>query len=328
MYLVGTMSITEGLHQSTREAAAQFDSGNLLYFEGNSLSLSRMDIDILTELGESVLVSGRLISVRSNEFESYLLEIDDKKDLLGLPDPGDQDLVIAGNTLQLIPSQALNLTNPANEINLTLTVDTRTYFSDIIPNDWLIANEEAIFFLEPDLEDQVSFVLISMDDPEARAYLDQRGYNSLPLSGVVEFFDLGFQGVIESLWWIILLSAVVVFLLIYNVMGIEIMYRTPDIRVIKYLGGTSGTVFRVFTTQTLFISSVGVVLGSCMGIIASNGLVSILPLLGKRAFLTPAVDMVVLGLPALVITVAGFVGGLIPSWEAARQTKRALREEL
>jgi putative ABC transport system permease protein len=145
---------------------------------------------------------------------------------------------------------------------------------------------------------------------------------------IVEFFELGFYQVEGNLWGVVISSAIIIVILVYNVMRIETEYRVPDIKIIKYLGASPWTVMYVFIGQALFISGIGAIFGLALGIIAANAVVSFSQLLGFTSVLVPQVTLYIIGIPILMTVLAGLIGGFFPAYGASKTTIRTSREVL
>ena len=145
---------------------------------------------------------------------------------------------------------------------------------------------------------------------------------------IVEFFELGFYQVEGNLWGVVISSAFIIVILVYNIMRIETQYRTPDIKIIKYLGASPKIILYVFLSQALFISCIGAVLGLALGIIAANAIVSSSQLLGFTSVLVPRITLYVIGLPLIMALFVGLIGGFFPAYRASKTTIRTSREVL
>lgn len=328
MYLVGTMSMVAGLHAGTKNTADLFDKGFLIVYDGYTLSESQIESEIIEELpgkyAACIIIIANVLGV-----ETRILAIDDPHNILGGGNITLMDEVLPGSSFEIEKNATrLNITTDYTFLSMNITQKYKPYTSAIFPDTWILASETTIRILNPELEDKYSFVVVPGDNEQAKSYLENKGFNVMQSVSIVEFFELGFYQVEGSLWGVVISSAIIIVILVYNVMRIETEYRVPDIKIIKYLGASPKTVMYVFLSQALFISGVGAVLGLALGIIAANAIVSLSQLLGFTSVLVPQITSYIIGLPMAMAGFAGLVGGFFPAYKASKTTIRTSREVL
>lgn len=327
MYLVGTMSMVAGLHVGTKNAADLFDKGFLVVYDGYTLSESEIDSEIIDALPGRFAVC--LITVANvSGIETRVMALEDPHNILGGGNITLVDEVLPGAGLEIGNVTKLEITTDYASMSMNITTEYKRYTSAIFPDNWILASKTTIRSLNPELEDGYSFVVVPGDNEEAVSYLEKKGLNVMQSVSIVEFFELGFYQVEGNLWGIVISSAIIIIILVYNVMKIEIQYRMPDIKIIKYIGGSPKIVMYVFLSQALFISGVGAVLGLALGIIAANAIVSLSQLLGFTSVLVPQVTPFIIGLAIAVAVFTGLGGGFFPAYNASKTTIRTSREVL
>lgn len=327
MYLVGTISMVTGLHQGTQKVANLFEEGFVIVYDGNSLSESSIDATVIDAIpGEYAACI--IVVADVSDTETRVMSIEDPHDILGGRNITLQDEVLPGAGFPITGEIELEITTDDISISKNITKRYKPYTSAIFPDDWILASEDTTRALNPYLQNSHSFVVIPRDNEEALNYLEGKDLNIMTSVSIVEFFELGFYQVEADLWGVILSSAVIIVILVYNIMKIETLYRVPDIKIIKYLGASPMTVMSVFLFQAVFIAALGAVLGFALGIIAANGIVSLTELLGFTSILIPQVNFFVVGVPFIVALLAGFVGGFFPAYKASKTKIRTSREVL
>jgi hypothetical protein len=328
MYLVGTISMVTGLHQGTQKVANLFEEGFVIVYEGNTMSESLIETDLITSIpGEYAACI--IVVADVQDTETRVMSINDPHDILGGRNITLHNEVLPGADVSLGVNQtALELNSEHTTLSLNITSRYKPYTSAIFPDDWVLASEDTTRTLNPNLQDGYSYVVIPRDNQEALDYLEGKDLNIMTSVGIVEFFELGFYQVEADLWGVILSSAVIIVILVYNIMKIETQYRVPDIKIIKYLGASPMTVMNVFLFQAVFITALGAILGLALGIIAANAIVSLTELLGFTSILIPQVNFFVVGVPIIVAVCAGLVGGFLPAYKASKTTIRTSREVL
>ncbi|UCG70968.1 MAG: ABC transporter permease [Thermoplasmata archaeon] len=328
MYLVGTMSMVTGLHTGTKNAADLFDKGFLVIYDGYSLSESEIDLTVIDEIpGE---FAACLITVANvYEIETRVLSLEDPHNILGGGNINLVDEVLPGAGFDIGENTTeLEITTDHSSISINITERYNPYTSVIFPDNWIIASETTVRNLNPTLNEGYSFVVVPGNNTMAIEYLENKGYNVMESVSIVEFFELGFYQVEGNLWGVVISSAIIIVILVYNVMRIETEYRVPDIKIIKYLGASPWTVMYVFIAQALFISGIGAIFGLAMGIIAANAVVSLSQLMGLTSVLVPQVTPYIIGIPIIMTVFAGLIGGFFPAYRASKTTIRTSREVL
>jgi ABC-type antimicrobial peptide transport system permease subunit len=327
MYLVGTMSMVSGLHEGTQKVADMFEEGFLIVFEGDTLSDSKIESDMVDAIpgGFAACI---IVIANTSGTETRVLAIEDPHNMLGVGDISLTDEVLPGVDLNIGNKSILELTKKDRSISMNISTEYKAYSSAIFPNNWILASESTVRDLNPELEGKYSFVVVPSNNTQAINYLENKGFNVMQSVSIVEFFELGFYQVEGNLWGIVISSAIVIVILVYNIMRIETQYRIPDIKIIKYLGASPKLILYVFLSQALFIAFLGAILGLALGIMAANAIVSLAQLFGFGTVLLPQITPYVIGLPIAMAVFAGFVGGLFPAYKASKTTIRTSREVL
>jgi ABC-type antimicrobial peptide transport system permease subunit len=327
MYMVGTMTMVQGLHESTKKTADLFDKEYLFVYDGVTISESSIDSDIIDNIPGRFAAC--LITIANvSGIETRVFAVEDQYNILDCGNITLEDEILPGSRIDFGNATQLNLTSSSSTLSLNITSKYEPYNSTIFPDNWILAPKDTIRNLNPQLSNNYSFIIIPEDNQQALDYLETNDYKGLPSVGIVKFFQLGFNQVENNLWGIIISSTVIIIILIYNIMSIETQYRIPDIKIIKYLGATPQTVTYVFLFQAIFICGVGAVFGLALGIIAANSIVSLSQLLGFSSVLVPQVTLYIVGLPLTLAVLAGLIGGFFPAYRASKTTIRTSREVL
>jgi ABC-type antimicrobial peptide transport system permease subunit len=327
MYLVGTMSMVAGLHEGTEKVANMWGEGFLIVYNGYTLSESKIDIDTIDGLpGKYAACS--LVIVNISSYESRVLALEDPHNILGGENITLIDEVLPGKDIDIINLTTLDIRSRYTSISLNITTKYKPYTSALFPDDWILASHDTIRLLNPELEDNYSFIVIPRENNEAIDFFNRNSYNIMQSVSVIKFFELGFYQIEANLWAIVVSSALIIIILIYNIMSIETKYRIPDIKIIKYLGSSQQLIIMVFLSQALFICGIGTIMGLALGIIAANAIVSMSQLLGFASVLVPQVTLYTITLPLLVAILAGLIGGFFPAYRASKTNIRSSREVL
>jgi ABC-type antimicrobial peptide transport system permease subunit len=327
MYIVGTMAMVQGLHESTKKTADLFDEEYLFIYDGFTISESRIESDIIDNTpGNYAACLITIVNVSGTEMR--VLAIEDPNHILDCGNITLEDEILPGMGLDFGNETQLNLTASSTTLSLNITSKYKPYNSTIFPDNWILAPKDTIRTLNPQLSNSYSFIIIPQDNQQALDYLRSNDYEDKPSVGIVKFFQLGFFQVENNLWGIVLSSTAIIIILIYNIMSIETQYRIPDIKIIKYLGASPHTVTYVFLFQAIFICGMGSIFGLALGIIAANSIVSLSQLLGFSSVLVPQVTLYIVGLPLALAVFAGLIGGFFPAYRASKTTIRTSREVL
>ncbi len=327
MYLVGTMSMVSGLHVGTKRAADLFEKGFVVVFDGYTLSESEIETDIIDNIPGEYAVC-LIVVANVSDIETRVFSMNDPYNLLGGSNITLMDEVSAGAGLETGDATMLNLTTSQVSLSVNISNRYRIYKSAVFPDNWILASEGIVRLLAPNLEDKYSFIVVPIDNYEAINYLEKKGYNTMHSVSIVEFFELSLYQVEGNLWGVVISSAMIIVILVYNIMRIETQYRIPDIKIIKYLGASPKIVLYVFLFQAVFICGVGAVIGLALGIIAANSIVSLAQLMGFTSVLVPQVTFQIIVLPIAMAVITGLIGGFFPAYKASKTTIRTSREML
>jgi putative ABC transport system permease protein len=322
------MAMVTGLHTSTQNAADLFNEGFLVVYDGYTLSESQIDsLTIETIPGE--FASCIITPANVTGIETRILSIEDPHNILGGENITLVDEVLPGRGHPIgINQTILNITTENSILSINITSIYKPFTSGIFPDYWILASIETIRFLKPEINNGYSFVVVPAENEKALDYLKSEGFNVMQSVSVVKYFELGFYQVEDNLWGIVISSALIIVILVYNIMRIEIQFRVPDIKIIKYLGASPKVILSVFLLQALFISGVGALVGLSLGIMAANAIVSASQLMGFTSVLVPKITFYNIALPLAMTFLAGFVGGFFPAYRASKTTIRTSREVL
>jgi ABC-type antimicrobial peptide transport system permease subunit len=328
MYLVGTMAMVTGLHTSTKNAADLFDEGFIIVYEGFTLSESEIPSETI-EMIPGKYAKCAIVVADVEGTETRVMSINDPHNLLGGENITLVDEILPGKSFpQPTNATSLNFTTDTASISINISSNYKPFTSPIFPDHWILASEDTIRDLNPELEDSYSFIVIPSDNNRALEIIEDMDFNVMQSVSVVKYFELGFYQVEDNLWGVVISSTLIIVILVYNIMRIEIQYRVPDIKIIKYLGASPLKIMSVFILQALFISLVGAVVGLSLGIMAANAIVSGSQFLGFASVLVPQITLYTMGFPLLMALLAGLVGGLLPAYKASKTTIRTSREVL
>jgi putative ABC transport system permease protein len=148
--------------------------------------------------------------------------------------------------------------------------------------------------------------------PNAR--LQQAALRNQTLSQMTAAFNLNLTAMSQ-------LALVVGIFLIYNTISFSVVQRRPVLGTLRCLGITRREVFGLVLTEALVLSAIGALIGLGLGVALGRGLVGLVTQTINDLFFTTTVRSVAVPAFTLVKGViaglgAGFLGALIPAWEA------------
>ncbi|MCK4444912.1 MAG: FtsX-like permease family protein, partial [Thermoplasmata archaeon] len=303
-----------------------------LVYEGDSLISSAIGTGVTDQLGGNVTSCWALeVSILAQYVfvdDNYVIACEDpdnqlKMDLRNFT--GDSikigsylRVMILNMNLSASRGSLLTLEHQAE--NATLTLD-RFSISSIFSNDWAVVPPQVLLNLSQDQEMEFSFLLVPRENVDDVDTLVAQGFNSVPTTGTVEFFEMGISDVGGNLWGIIFSSAIVITILVFSLLGIEVKYRENDIKIMSQIGASPGLIMCVFLSQALFISILGALLGVSMGVVATNFISSWSSLFGFTSFITPQMTFNSVGVPIIVAITFGLIGGIFPAYLASGARK-------
>src|SRR5207253_5073192 len=151
-------------------------------------------------------------------------------------------------------------------------------------------------------------------DPAVIAYLRLTRLETL---GAIGFVRGSVAEVQMSLTLLALVIAVVIGLLVYAAMSLEVHQRAREIATLRSLGASPSTVAVVYEVQAILLASAGAVVGTALGIVVANAVVSFAPLMGLPNLVVLSLPLDAIGLALLVSILAAVVAGFVPSRRAA-----------
>lgn len=333
MYLNGTTAMVEGLEAGTEGLTARVEHGPYLVYEGDSLLTSSVEDSLLDQLeGDVAGCSASEISVLSDGIlvdSAFMIACEDPEDVLELDlrNLSVDDIWLGGNLRDGLLDLNLSAYIGARVVlehqteNETKTIH-RILRGTVFSEDWVLVHPQTFINLTQQSDGDYSFILLPIENSKDISFFESKGYEAVPTTGTVKFFQTGMSQVENDLWGIVFSSALVITILVFSLLGIEVKYREDDIKIMSQIGANSTLIMGVFLTQALFISALGALLGVSMGLVATNFISSWSSLFGYASFITPQVTFNSVVIPVLTAIIFGLVGGIFPSYMASR-TRRS-----
>ncbi len=332
MVLVGSLALADGLAAGVDSVSARFSSGPTLYVHGTDLLSSAIDENALAAVPtDFTLFRIHAAALQVNGIEEGVVVASMTEYHGGnatTPFPGgSQDLAVdTGLAAQIENASGAPLAATANLTVLGVGPDTFAVAPPpsgrpvLFPNTWVWVRPELLIAMSPSQGGPAQAVLTPAPlDPGLAAAL---GLTPLQTVGAVGFTQASIAEARAVVLGLAALVAIVIALLVFNAMGIEVLQRSEEIRTLRSLGASPGTVLRVYEGQALLVAVLGATLGSALGIVLVHGLVSFAPLFGLPnlvVFDAPVVP--VLAAYALALAASG-LAGLAPAFRAASILRR------
>ena len=312
-YLVGTISLVEGLHVGADNLSSTFGKYPHLVYNNGTATDSHISNQTLEFLSEERVARCLISNISIEGNQTYIISIEDPYKIVSSIPVLEGDEILVGRELNIEP-QTLRLTTPGGGQNFTIK---GIYTSDFLPDNWIIMPKERLWQLAPELRYQYSFIFIEAD-PGLISQLDDMGYTTVQMANIGEFFSHSISEIETSLWWIVFASSIIIILLVYSIMSIEVSYKAPDIKTLKLIGARKSHILSLFLLQGVMISILGAILGLAMGTIVSNFVVSFTPLFGYTSFVEPQATQASIAMPIMLSIITGLIGAMIPAYRAAQ----------
>jgi hypothetical protein len=312
-YLVGTISLVEGLHVGADNLSSNFNQYPYLVYTNGTVTESHVSNSTLEFLSEEKVARCVIANITHEGIETYILSIEDPYKIVSSIPVLEGDEILVGRELE-IEEKRLLLTRTPSSQNLSIK---GVYNSDFLPDNWIIMPKSRLWVLAPELEYQYSFIFIETSE-EVMEELDDMGYTTVQLANIGEFFSSSISDIETSLWWIVFASSIIIVLLVYNIMSIEVSYKVRDIKTLKLIGARKSHVLGLFLMQGVMISILGAILGLAFGTMVSNLVVSFTPLFGYTSFVEPQATQMSIILPIILSMITGLVGAMLPAYRAAQ----------
>lgn len=137
--------------------------------------------------------------------------------------------------------------------------------------------------------------------------------------------DRGLMVMRKMVWAVSLIAVLVGGLVVLNTMWMSVFERTREIGILRALGWSRGRIVRMVIIESVFVCLLAAVVGSLLGV----GLAEFASAVRYTdQFVSPAYPAWIFGQAVMISLVIGTLGGIIPSWRAARFSPiEALRYE-
>jgi len=332
MVLVGSLTLIDGLSGGVDSIASRFPAGPSVYIRGDDLLTSAIDPSELASLPGNVTAlrvhTGQL-EINGRSWDVVVAALTDYVN--GTPTTafplGPQDVSVdRGLRTEIVTATGLSLDAAANLSLFGASLDGLPVVAppssrpDMFPDTWAWVRPELLASLDAAEGGQVQALLA--DAPLDAAWVARLGLSPLAAVGAVGFA----QGVVSEartgFLALGLLIGVVIGLLVYSAMAIEVRARSAEIETLRSLGSSPATVAAIYEGQALFMAVLGASIGTSLGLVVANAVVSFAPLAGlpNLVFVEPSLTLV--GLAYGVSLLASVVGGVVPSRQAVRRLRR------
>jgi len=327
MALVGTLSLADGFANGVGSVADRIGSGPAVYIRGRELLASEINADVLSE------IPGDFLALRAHSGE---LEINNESlpvMVVALvnyhvgngtnPFPsGTRDLSLDAGLRERIQEMSEKPVGSSGNLSLfgiRLTdlpiVPPPPTRSPLFPDTWAYVRADLLAGMDLVHGGSVQAILMNASlDP---SMISRLGLTRLDAVGAVGFVRAGVAQIQAPLRLLAVVIGLVIALLVYAAMSLEVHARGREIATLRSLGASPGKVAAVYEAQAILISLAGAVLGTAIGIVVAQAVVSFAPLFGfpNLVILTPPLGAI--GLTLIVALVAAVVAGLVPSRRAA-----------
>jgi hypothetical protein len=333
MFLSGSYALLDGLRGSTTKVSDLFDEGPIMAYSRLPLEESFVDHAILNDLHDSfsaVRVVAVNISFGGVLLQETLAASVSNASILGINLAGlnDGETWIGKSLLASARRQNITVPDGASieiaslSARLVLTFE-QVHPDSLLPDDWILVSEGTLKQLAPILGDDASFLLVDEGSADL-ARLEDAGLTTVRLVAAVDFFRQGVYSLEPVLWGLSFAAGAVIVVLTFTLMAIEVRYRATELRILRQIGATPGFLLRVILLQSIYVSSLGGLLGLALASIVTNAVTSFAPLVGMSTFVLPAPSIAGLGLPMCIALIAGLLGGAFPAYTASGTARRRM----
>lgn len=331
MVLVGSLTLIDGIAIGVDTLASRVQAGPSVYLHGDDLLVSAIDASDLPLLPgnfTAVRVHVGQFQINGGSWDVVVAAVTSYVE--GSPDdgypPGTQNISVdVGLRSEIVSATGRPLDATADLTLFGVRAAGLAVFPpppsrpNLFPNHWVWASAE--LFVSMDAQQERSVQAIVTSSPLDPSLVTQLGLSPLPPVGAVGFA----QGVVSEaragLLGLGLVIAIVIGLLVYSAMAIEVRTRSAEIQILRGLGTPPSTVAAVYEGQAILMAVLGATVGSSLGLVIANAVVSFTPVVGLPNLVVVQPSLALLGLVYGLVLLASAVGGLGP----ARVAVRALR---
>jgi ABC-type antimicrobial peptide transport system permease subunit len=320
MVLVGTLSLADGLGNGLGSIADRIDAGPFVYIRGRELLGSEIDANGLASIPidfvalEINRLSMPVVAVALVEYAGGIGTIRFPSGNRNLSlDTGLRGRIERLSGVPLAASGNLTLFGlPPLDLPIVGPPAAR---SPLFADDWAYVRADLLTAMDPVRGGSVQAIIAnaSLDG----STIQRLGLSRLDTLGAVGFVRAGTAEVQASFRLLALVIGVVIALLVYAAMSLEVHQRAREIALLRSLGASPPIVAGVYEAQAILLALVGAILGSALGIVIANAVVSFAPLFGLPNLVVLSVPTGGVGVALLVSILAAVVAGLVPSRRAA-----------
>lgn len=310
MYASGAMVLLDGLETGSGSVLELLETGPFLAYKGSFPSGQRFSPPTGLTGGHSVgAVDSATLMVGNTTLAVRTFAVKDAQEVsMTSPDDGGVFLSQAlADSLGILPWANITLATAYSEMGFT--------FRDVVggkaalPEEWVMVSEAGHGTLHPIALDFYNFVLL-LERSDA-SLLEERGFTVLSTASAGAFFTGGLseaRGVVLS---VVIVSSIAVSALSFSLISLEARYRRREMDTFQALGMGWWDMLGSYGLQVFFVVSTGTVLGTALGIVASNGIVSFAPFFGLPTIIRPQITLTGILIPLLSSLAAGTLGGMV-----------------
>lgn len=333
MVLVGSLGLIDGMSAGVDSVTSRFQLGPVVYLRGGDLLASSIDpVEPATIPGNysALRVHVGTLSINNISIEVVVASLEAHEGgttSVAFPG-GPREVALDAGLAQEIAS--VSGRPPGATLNLTLFGRTESRLAvapppasrpSLFPDTWAWVTPALLVAMDPALGAPLQAVLTAAPlDPVVVAGL---GLTSLNTVGAIGFVRESVSEARAALDVLSLVIGAVIVLLVLSAMSLEVRQRDAELRTLRSLGASPGTLAALVGGRAVLLAVLGATLGSALGIVAAHAVVSFAPLLGmpNLIVLSPPYEAVLLAYAMAVG--ASLVGAAPPASRAAALARGA-----
>ncbi len=288
MFVTSTLIIVYSFEMSNQALVERFQSNYYVISSEENLLKSRVEMHL--DDAAYVWISPGWV----NNVSTYVVAVYDPHNIMGTYFGCPEDRVILGRDIK--SGSVVNVR--FLDLDLNLTLDRRMSFT-YFPDYWVVVNYTYFAGLKP------NFMVV--DHP-----VNVEGYETRSITTLTVFYEKTAEEISFDLFLLDLISMVVVYLFINALLNIEIRENIRKISTMRAIGSTKKNIAALYLLRSLYVGSVGMLIGFSMGVALSYLLASIFPLFGMLTYFYIYIPSIVFVADILVAIAGALIAAIGP----------------
>ncbi len=288
MFVTSSLVIVYSFEMSNKSLIEKFESNYYVISSNDDLTKSRVNAHV-NNAAYVWITKGKI-----NNMSTYIIGIYDPNNVLKSNYNCDKNSVILGNYYNLKNQVILSF----NNISKNFTIYSRVSFSHF-PEYWVAVNY-TYFSSEPP-----NFLIVTK-------HVSILGYTTKSMTSLSLFYEKTAEEISFDLFLLDIISLVVIYLFINALLMMEIRENSKKIAILRAIGSSNGNIAGLYLLRSLYIGTMGMIIGFSLGVALSYLLSAIIPLLGFLTYFYVYIPPFVFIADLIIAVVGSIIAAISP----------------